>query len=193
MVKTCISPAGILIMAILGFFPVARAQSGETEVGEVAGLGGVSLAAGAMPALAGSSGIALSRYLIGVFDTSFIPLGQRTIQPWPERSTIDHSYLFDFGVDLHVRIPVKRRWAPYGIVGAGLLWNSLRQHTVDEEGIHRNIHYNQFNGALHTGGGMRFYVGEGWGLRSEIKVIASKQVYTQVLMGVFYVTPANWP
>src|SRR5689334_7902153 len=185
--------AGVLIAAVLGFVTVARAQSGESGVGEVAGLGGVTFAGGAKPSVSGSAGTAFSRYALAVFDTSFIPLGNRTIQPWPESSSVEHSYLFDFGVDFHIRIPVKPRWAPYGIAGAGLLWDTLHQRTVDQAGIYRSIHYNQFNAALHTGGGIRFYVGEEWGIRSEIKVIVSKQVYTQVLMGVFYVTPANWP
>jgi len=69
----------------------------------------------------------------------------------------------------------------------------VRQHTVDSNGAALVRHYDQINGALHTGAGVRYYVRPSWGIRSEVKVIVSKEVYTQILMGVFYVTPSNWP
>ena len=186
--------AGIILAGVWGLTsPVASAQSGETDAGEVAALGGIAFETGTKPALTGSTGISISRYAMAVFDTSFLPLGQHTIQSWPDRSTVDKSYLFDFGLDFHIRIPVKARWAPYGIAGAGLLWNRVRQNAVGPNGVAVVNHYEQFNGALHTGAGLRYYVGQNWGIRPEVKVIVSKHTYTQVLMGIFYVTPSNWP
>jgi hypothetical protein len=172
--------------------PDAFAQS-ETDVGEVAALGGGSLGTGANPVVMGSAGIAFSRYGMALFDLSFMPLGQHTIQPWPARSTVTRSYLYDFGVDFHVRVPVGERWAPYGIVGTGLLWNIIHQDTVDSYGLALGKRFYQFNGALHTGGGVRYYVRKGWGIRSEVRVVVSKEVYTQLLAGIFYVTPSTWP
>ena len=186
--------AGVLVTAVLALAPpVASAQSDETGVGEVSALGGLALGAGARPALTGSSGVAMSRYAIAMFDTSFLTLGQHSIQTLPDRSKIDRSYLFDFGVDFHIRIPVNSRWAPYGILGAGLLWNRVRLATVNALGVSGFVHDDQFNAALHTGAGVRYYMGENWGIRPEVKVIVSKHVYTQILMGVFYVLPPNWP
>src|SRR5882757_920566 len=99
--------AGILLAAACGLTqPVASAQSGATEAGEVAGLGGIAFGVGTQPAVTGSTGVALSRYAMALLDTSFLPLGRHTIQPWPDKSTVDKSYLFDFGVDFHIRIPV---------------------------------------------------------------------------------------
>ena len=171
----------------------AFAQSGETEVGEVSALGGGMFGAGSHPAVTGSAGTAISRYGMILLNVSFMPLGQHTIQNWPEPSTVNRSFLYDFGLDVHIRIPVKERWAPYGIAGAGLLWNTVRQNSVDSQGMAVMHHYSQVNGALHTGAGLRYYIGNNWGIRPEVKVIVSKQTYTQLLLGIFYVTPPNWP
>lgn len=183
----------MVLAAIWVLTPSFSYAQSEGDEGEVAALGGISFAGGEHPAVTGSAGVAFSRYGMVVLDTSFLPLGNHTIQSWPDRSNVEHSYLFDFGVDFHIRIPVNKRWAPYGIAGTGLLWNTISAHTTDRLGRYGIAHYNQFNGALHTGGGVRYYVREGWGVRSEVKVIVSKQTYTQLLMGVFYVTPSNWP
>jgi hypothetical protein len=180
-------------MALPGF-----AQPADSEAGEVSARGGVTFGGGSpgmgwQPTVAGSTGVAFSKYGMLLIDTAFMPLSSHTIQGWPERATVNRSYLFDFGIDFHIRIPVKERIAPYAIAGTGLLWNMVRQQTVDADRIPVVRRYNQFNGALHTGGGVRFYINENWGLRPELKVIVSKQVYTTVSMGVFYVLPSNWP
>lgn len=178
--------------AILAIAVAAHAQV-EPDSGEVAVLGGTTLGGGAHAAVTGSAGIAISRYGMGLLSVTFMPLGHDTIQPWPASSTVNRSFVYDFGVDFHVLIPVKPRVAPYIIAGCGLLWNTVRQHTLDSNGLTVVRHYDQFNGALHTGAGLRYYLGEGWGIRPEVKVIVSKQVYTQVMIGFFYVTPAGWP
>jgi hypothetical protein len=159
----------------------------------VAVLGGGIFGIGAQPAVTGSAGTAISRYGMILLEASFMPFGQSTIQPWPDRSTVNRSYVYDVGVNFHVRIPVGERWAPYGIVGTGLLWDLVRQHTVNFRDVAVVNHYNQFNGAFHTGAGLRFYIRQSWGIRPEVKVIVSKKIYTQVTMGIFYVTPPNWP
>src|SRR3954471_975932 len=83
---------GIVLTVLWGFAPSLAFAQSETDVGEVAGLGGVAFAGGGKPVLAGSSGFAFSRYAMAVFDTSFMTLGNHTIQSWPERSTVEHSY-----------------------------------------------------------------------------------------------------
>jgi hypothetical protein len=186
--------AGMVLAGIWCFTPaVAFAQSGETDVGELAGLGGPSFGLGTQGAVMGSAGIPISRYGVALFETTFMSIGQHTIRPFPAPSTVNQSYLYDFGVDFHIRIPVRERLAPYGIVGTGLLWNTVRQNTVDSSDVAIVKHYNQVNGVLHTGAGLRYYVGKNWGIRPEVRVIVSKQVYTQVLMGVFYVMPPGLP
>src|SRR5262245_26163678 len=141
----------ILVLSICGLVSTcAMAQSDEIDVGEVSAMGGFLVNPGPSgtdirPMVTGSSGVALSRYLMAMFDTSFTSLGKQTIQGWPHPSIVHHSYLFDFGVDLHIRIPVGRRWAPYGIAGTGLLWNFVRKYSADSNGVAAGTGYNQFN------------------------------------------------
>jgi hypothetical protein len=185
----------LLIRALFAIFvicacllPTTVYGQTESDNGEVAALGGVTLGAGTQPAVIASAGIGFSKYGMGMFSIGFSPLGQSTIQPWPAHVTVDRSLLYDFGADFHLRIPVGERWAPYGIAGAGLLWNTIRQNTAAG-----GRHFDQFNGALHTGAGVRFYVNKSWGIRPEVKVVVSKQIYTQLMFGFFYVTPPSWP
>ncbi len=151
-------------------------------------VGGGSAGIGRQPVVAASSGLALSRYAIGLFDFSYMPLGSHTIQGWPDRASVVSSRLMDFGVDFHIQVPVREKWAPYGILGGGLLWNLVEQQMASSK-----RGYNQFNGALHTGGGVRYYVNEKWGIRSEMRVIVSKHVYHSLDFGVFCIVPSNWP
>jgi len=186
----------IVLSTALAFLPaVASAQRPEGDSGEISAIGGIAGGSGlgVQPTVAGSAGYAFSKWGMALFDTSFIPMGNHTIQSWPAPADVRRSWTLDFGMDIHIRIPVKARWEPYGIAGAGCLWNSLRANAVDLNGLAVERHFSQVNGALHTGGGFRYYVRESWGIRSEVKVIVSKQIYTQMLMGVFYVTPPNWP
>lgn len=199
-IRNCSTLAVGILVAVIGAIDThgAFAQSAETEAGEVVGLGGVAFGGGssgigAKPLLTGGTGVAFSRYGMVLIETLFMPLGEHTIQGWPNRSTVQRSYLLDFGVDFNIRIPLRSRWAPYAIAGTGLLWNLVRERTVDSRGIASVRHFEQFNGALHTGGGLRYYIGEKWGIRPEVKVIVSKQVYTAVSAGVFYILPSNWP
>jgi hypothetical protein len=186
--------AACLLAVVWGSIPPrAFAQAGETNVGEVAALGGGVFGAGGHGSATGSAGVAFSRYGMVLFDTSYIPMGRRTIQPWPDPSTINRSLTIDFGFDFNIRVPIKHRWEPYGILGAGVLWNLVRQNTVDKHGIPVVRHFDQWNGALHTGGGLRYYIGHSWGIRPECRVIVSKHVYTQLMVGIFYVTPPDWP
>src|SRR5579883_185849 len=164
--------AALLLAAVWGGAPPpVMAQAGEKDVGELAALGGGTFGIGAHPTATGSAGIAFSRYAMALFETTYMPMGNHTIQSWPDRSTIDRSYTIDFGFNVHIRIPVHHRWEPYAIAGTGVLWNLIRQDTVNLRGNAVVKHYDQFNGALHTGGGLRFYVGQNWGIRPECKVI----------------------
>jgi hypothetical protein len=173
--------------------PFASAQSGERENGELAAFGAVGFGAGTRPAFGGSAGASFSRYGMGLFEFGFMPMGNHTIQPWPAQSTVKRSVLYDFGVDFHLRIPVRDRWEPYAIIGTGLLWNSVSQNSSDLQGAAVVNHYDQFNGALHTGGGVRYFIGKNWGIRPEAKVIVSKDVYTRLSIGLFIVVPTDWP
>jgi hypothetical protein len=189
----CHGAAFLLAAAWCGVPPRAFAQAGDYDVGEIAALGGGVFGAGSHGTATGSAGVAFSRHGMVLFNTSYIPMGNNTIQPWPDRATINHSYTLDFGFDFHIRFPIRNRWEPYGIVGAGALWNVIRQNTFDVHDVRVVRHFDQWNGALHTGGGLRYYIGQNWGIRPECRVIVSKHTYTQLTVGIFYVTPPDWP
>ena len=139
----------ILVAAICMCSSVAAiAQPSETDEGEVAAFGGGAFGLGSHPTVGGSAGTVISRYALILFEGAYTPLGQYTIQPWPERSTVSHSQLTDFNVSVHIRIPIKERWSPYAIAGVGLLWDALRQNSVGPYGNAVTYGYNQFNAAF---------------------------------------------
>ena len=187
--------AAALAIVLTATAPGASGQAGQTGIGELGAFLGGTFGAGTHVAGGGSAGIAVSHHGMLLFETSFTPLGNHTIQPWPERSAVQWSRLWDFALDAHIRIPVKVRWEPYAIVGSGLLWNTIRTQTVDSDGVAVIRGFSQFNGVFHTGGGVRYFIGRNWGIRPEIKAIITQHTYTRVSIGIFYVTPAEpeWP
>jgi hypothetical protein len=170
-----------------------RGQSADTEVGEVAAFGGGTFGIGTHPAVGGSTGLAFSRYSIALIETAFSPLGANSSRPAPAGGPIDTSRLYDFNLAMHIRVPVRDRWAPYAILGGGLLWNTLDQRVTGPLGAPAVRHLDYFDFAFHTGAGLRYYVSDKWGVRPEFKVIVSKQTYTRLSVGIFYVLPESWP
>lgn len=169
------------------------AQAGHHEDGELSIFGGGVFGAGSHGAVGGSAGAAITRWGMLLLEGSYMPLGQHTIQPWPAESTVLRSHLWDIAVDLHLRIPVNERWEPYAILGTGLLWDTLRQQTTDARGTPLTRNYDQFNGVFHTGGGVRYFIGKNWGIRPEVKAIVTRQTYTRMSVGIFYVTTGASP
>src|SRR5215475_8251849 len=139
--------AAIVILWIL--VPRAHAQYyWDNNPGEIAAMGGVAVggASGTQGTGTGSAGVAFSRHGMALIDTLFMPLGSRTIQNWPDRATVNRSYLLDFGLDFHIRFRADGRWSPYAIAGTGLLWNLIRQDTFIHNDVALVRHFNQFNG-----------------------------------------------
>src|SRR5262245_29309320 len=103
------------ILFCLLTLPVLRAQSFEGDEGEVTAFGGGAFAIGTHPVVGGSTGTAFSKYAIGMIEVAFSPMGQDTLRrrigPTPETSR-----LFDFNGSFHIQVPIKKRWAPYGIL-----------------------------------------------------------------------------
>ena len=95
-------------------------------------------------------------------------------------------HLWDFDFSLHIRVPVRERWEPYGIAGVGFLWNHVNQNGLGPQNNNVIYHLDQFNGSFVTGGGLRYYLGENWGVRPQLKVIVSTRIYTQLSIGLFY-------
>ena len=168
-------------------------QSGDTDGGEVSAFVGGAFGLGSHPSIGGSTGGVISKHAMVFFEGSYTALGPYTIQPWPARANVARSNLTDFNVNFQIRIPVSQRLAPYGIIGVGFLWDALREQTFLPNGVAVGYHFDQFNAAVHTGGGFRYYLGENWGIRPEFRVIVTKHTFTRASIGFFYVVPSNWP
>jgi hypothetical protein len=169
------------------------AQSGDADVGEVAAFASGAFGIGSHPAVGGSTGTAFSRYAMALIETSFVPLGSRTVRVLPAGSVAQGSHLYDFNLSMHIRVPVRDRWAPYAILGVGALWNPYTRSTIGPQGIAVVSHNADVDFAFHTGAGLRYYIGESWGIRPEAKVVVSRQTYTQLSVGFFFIVRTGWP
>jgi len=185
----------VMITAVVSVLvPVTvLAQDNETETGEVAGYGGGAFGLGAYPLVGASAGAGFSRYAMALIDISYAPLGQQTLRRREASEVVRRSGLYDFNFSLHIRVPVAKRWAPYGIVGGGLMYDNFDLAKVTPSGTAVFHSRNENNFGFHTGAGVRYYIREGWGIRPELKVVASKRTYVCASIGIFYVLPSNWP
>jgi hypothetical protein len=181
---------GLVAVALCLFTPaILCAQSGETDTGEVAAFGGGSFGLGTHPVVGGSTGLAFSRYGMGLIEVAFTPMGNDTVRDRTGQSP-QNSRLFDFNASFHIRIPVRERWAPYGILGGGLLMNQFKAISGPQGLL---VAADDFSFGFHTGGGLRYYIRQDWGIRPEFKVIISDRTYTRFTVGIFYNLPAGWP
>lgn len=177
----------LVLTFICAFLPaLLLAQADETDLGEVAAFGGGSFGAGSHPFVGGSSGFAFSRHGMALIEAEYMPMGSDTLCRRPDVKSPQNSHLLDFGLSFHIRIPVRERWAPYGILGGGLAFNSYRAILGTQGAL---IGIQDFKGEFHTGGGVRYYIGEYWGIRPEFKVIVSDRVFARLSVGVFYTLP----
>jgi hypothetical protein len=85
-----------------------------------------------------------------------------------------------------VQIPLQRRWQPYGILAAGLLYSTFQVASINAAGVMSFVGRNDINFEFQTGGGVRYFIADNWGVRPELKVIVSNRTYTRFTIGVFY-------
>jgi hypothetical protein len=180
-----------LLLSLYGLAPTAlSAQPGATDVGEVSGFGGGSFGLGTHPVVGAASGYAFSRYAMGLLEVSYTALQNDTLRHRDPGMTPQDSHLFDFNFGFHIRVPVRDRWAPYGIVAGGILFDSFQAVTGPQGAL---LKIDDFKFGFHTGGGVRYYIREDWGIRPEFRVIISTRKYTRFSVGVFYNLPPEWP
>ena len=100
------------------------AQSDEIGVGEIGVYAGTMVGPlSGNTTVGGHFGGAFSRYAIGLIDTAYTPIGTRILAIIPSNVTTSSSNLYDFNFGFHIRVPVGKRWAPYGIMSAALVYN----------------------------------------------------------------------
>jgi opacity protein-like surface antigen len=186
----------ILVMAVGS--ANAYAQADRSGAGEVGAYGGALFGPlGGHPAVGGHFGGAFSRYAIALIDVGYMPLGSRTLDKSPvslpdsnDSSVVgahrQQSHLWDFNFSLHFRVPVGKKWGPYGIAGAGLLYNRYQLETLlaDQTTLHST--FDLFRFGFETGGGVRYYFTDNVGIRTEIRETIGSTSFTRALVGVFY-------
>jgi hypothetical protein len=175
-----IAIAGLVLAA------AALAQPGETDVGELAAYTGFAAGGlGTHPLVGGSGATALSRYLLAQVDASWVPLGRRTLRSYPGIATTQ-SNLYDFNCSVQIRVPVRKRWAPYAILGAGVLYNPYHIQALGSQGAIYLSSQSDTAFGFETGGGVRYYVANNWGVRGEYRYTISSRNFSRLVGGVFY-------
>src|ERR1051325_7894912 len=105
------------------------AQLSASDGGEVSAYGGGTFGLGGAHALVGGrSGFAFSRHGMAFLEGSYSPLGHDILWPLHDVQSPRESHLFDVMVSTHIRFPIRERWAPSGLVGGGLAFNTFRAY-----------------------------------------------------------------
>jgi hypothetical protein len=162
---------------------------GQANAGEVAVFGGGSFGLGAHPTIGGSTGVGFARHAMALFEVAYTPMGQDTLRRAPPMVSQQSSRMFDFNVSFHIKAQLGERWAPYAILGGGLLWNPYRYATPSQAWSDSS----EVNFGFHTGGGVRYYLRPDFGFRPECRIIISTRTHARVTVGFFYHLPADWP
>ena len=185
----------VIATAVFAVRPtVLPAQAGESSAGEFSGYTGVAFQSiNTHPTVGASTGLSFSRYGIALIDASYIPLGSSTLRNYAKPVTINSSRLYDFNFTIHVRLPLRERWEPYGIAGAAFLFSSYQVASIDKAGsVGAFAGRTDANFGFETGGGLRYYVAKNWGVRMELRYTASTRGFTRLLSGLFYQFEGDW-
>ena len=103
---------------VIAMIPAALlAQSNEIGGGETGAYTGAAAGMGFHPVVGGNIGMTFSRFSIALIDIAYIPLGGNTLLARPTTALFRNSGLYDFGLNIHIPIPIHKRWTPYGILG----------------------------------------------------------------------------
>jgi opacity protein-like surface antigen len=162
------------------------------DVGEVTAYAGPAFGAlGTNGSVGAASGVEISKYALALIDTSYVQLGNHTLVNYPGLTAV--SRLYDFNFTLHVQIPIKHRWSPYAVLSPALLFNTYQVQRLFSDGTVHIYDRDDAKFGFHTGGGLRWFVRENWGIKGEYRYTISTQNFSQVLGGVFYRFDGPWP
>jgi opacity protein-like surface antigen len=173
---------------------IAYGQTGEPgeNIGEFSAYGGLAFGQlGGHPAVGGSTGVFFSKYAGVLIDSSFVPIGGRTLVRYPQATA--SSFLFDNNLTGHIQIPVKPRWAPYAILSTSILYNTYQIQSLRPDGTFRFHGQSDVKFGFQTGFGVRYFVKDNWGVRGEYRYTISTQNLNRIFFGVFYRVPTDWP
>lgn len=176
--------ARIAILAVV-LASVAWGQRGEADVGEASVSTGIAFGAtGTRAAVAGGMGISLDRYAVLLMECAFIPMGNNTYVIYPGVVTRS-SGLYSFDAAFQIRVPLRSRWEPYGIIGPVLIYNHYRRQGIQPDGMEYYFGASDVRGGALTGGGVRYYWRPDWGFKGEYRYTISSRNFSSILIGVF--------
>jgi hypothetical protein len=141
----------------------------------------------------GNATFAVNKYLLPYVELSYFPgIGRSTSGTFPGTGrpfTTSYSIpLTDFHGGVHIRLPILREKpvVPYLVFGVGGLSHFNRTVTAtatDSSGAVTQVPFTVPGGtnfAVNTGGGIRFYIGQRFGLRVEAKAYKPTGDFTDV-------------
>lgn len=166
-----------LAMSAAAYAQESRQIEANAQVGIVSGIG-----------THGSFGAGISTPLaervLGYGEFSYIPLGGST-STIPGLQTGAGARAYNFNVGGQYQFSPSGSMTPYAGFGLGMLrtsssYSSSFGGTTVSGGTSSNDLY--FN----LGGGVRYFVNEGWGLRPELMIFAGSNTHIRLGAGVFY-------
>jgi opacity protein-like surface antigen len=183
----------ICIPAFSAILSAGLAHAGEhIDMSELSSYVGAGLGAGAANAwVGGSTGVSTSKYFMAVIDTSFLPMGSRTLRTDLVGTTT--SRLYDFNFQGQILIPVHHRVTPYLLLGAGVLYNTYEIAAVHPDGVAYLAGRSDCKFGFQTGAGARFFAREDFGFRAEYRFTPSTRNFNRMMFGVFYQFGGSWP
>jgi opacity protein-like surface antigen len=163
----------------------------EGWVGEVGSYTGVSMGAlGGHPVVGGTTGI-VTKWAVGQIDASYMPVGSRTLRHWTDPTS--QSQLFDFNFTVQIQIPLRHRVKPYFVTGPAMFYNRYQLQITPPQGASYLSGRQDFKFGWDTGGGLRYYIQDNWGVRTEYRYTVTAQNFGRIVAGVFYQFSAPWP
>ena len=161
------------------------AQQGETDVGEASVFAGAALGGtGTHFAIAGSIGTVTDRYVIVMVESGYIPMAHRTLVAYPS-TLVRASGLYDFNITTHIRIPLRSKWEPYGILAPALLYNHYQKAGTLPNGSGYYVGADDVKFGFETGGGVRYYWRRDWGFRGEYRYTTTTRNFSSIMIGMF--------
>jgi opacity protein-like surface antigen len=116
-----------------------------------------------------------------------MPLGSSALRSDRGRVNIRNSSLYDFTVCAHIRVPLRDKWEPYGILGAAGLYSLYQIASIPGPGLAAVYsHRSAGSFGFATGFGVRYRAAENWGVRSEWNVTVSTRNFGRFVTGLFY-------
>jgi len=165
-----------LLLVLIFLSTSSRSKAEDDALGEVSAYTGILMGMGTRATVGATSGLIYPPYFILFVDFAYSPVGTETIRPIVPRGVKD-ARLYDFSGGAHIQIPIHRRWTPYGILAVSVLCNTYEPVSTGKQSAYFGFQ---------TGGGVRYFITENWGVRSELKVIVSQRTFTRLGFGVFY-------